>query len=123
MARKKAPVGSLLKPELSKNFIRHWREHRDDLTQEDLAERVAGVLRKGFTAATLSRIENSKSPYSQRQLDALALILDCTPADLIMRNPLDPEAPWSIWERLKPEQRKQAIRVLKALADEGSEAA
>ncbi len=39
-----------------------------------------------------------------------------------MRNPLDPEAPWSIWERLKPEQRKQAIRVLRALADE-SEAA
>lgn len=121
MARKKAPFGSLLKRELSGNFIAKWRGYRDNLTQERLAERVAEILGTSFTAATLSRIENRKSPYSTRQLDALAEALRCEPADLISRDPTDPEAPpWSIWDRLGPEQRRQAIRVLRALADEAA---
>lgn len=123
MARKKAPIGSLLKAGLSATFIREWRKYRDNLTQEAVAERVAELLGTSFTAATLSRIENRKSPYSQRQLDALAVALRCEPADLIMRNPLDQEGPWSIWEQLKPAQRKQAIKMLKTFLDEGSEAA
>lgn len=120
---RKAPIGSLLKKPLSPNFIREWRKHRNDMTQEALAERIAEWLGTSFTAATLSRIETRKSPYSQRQLDAMADALNCAPADLIMRNPLDTEAPWSIWDRLNLAQRKQAIRLLKALADEEAEAA
>jgi transcriptional regulator with XRE-family HTH domain len=115
---RKAPVGSLLKKPLSPNFIREWRKYRNDMTQEVLAERVAEWLGTSFTPATLSRIENRKSPYNQRQLDALADALNCGPADLIIRNPLDTEAPWSIWERLNAPQRRQAIRLLKALADD-----
>lgn len=82
------------------------------MTQERLAERV------GMTTASLSRIERGRQPYNQGTLEALAVALNCEPVDLLIRNPLDPEAPWSIWEQLRPAQRKQAIRLLKALAEE-----
>lgn len=93
------------------HFIREWREHRG-LTQERLADRL------GTSKASLSRIETGKQPYTQDVLEAVAGALGCQAADLLMRNPLDPEAPWTIWEQLKPVQRQQAIRVLKALAEE-----
>jgi len=92
-------------------FVREWREHRG-MTQEQLAERA------GMTTASLSRIERGLQPYHQGTLDALAGALHCDPVDLLTRNPLDPEAPWLIWERLKPAQRKQAIRLLKALVED-----
>lgn len=114
----KAPIGSLLKKPLSPNFIRQWRKYRHNMSQEALAERVSEWLGTSFTAATLSRIENRKSPYSQRQLDAMADALNCSQADLIMRNPLDTEAPWSLWDRFSPAQRKRAMRHLKAIAEE-----
>lgn len=118
MARKKAPEGSLLKRKLSRNFIAQWREYRDGMTQERLAESVAEILGTSFTASTLSRIENSKSPYSQRQLDAFAEVLRCEQADLISRDPSGPESPWSIWDRLNTANRRTAMNLLRALADE-----
>lgn len=96
-------------------FIRQWRKHRG-LTLERLSERV------DMSVGNLSQIERGSYAYTQDTLEALAQALSCEPADLIMRNPLDPEAPWSIWERLNPAQRKQAIRVLKALAEEAEAA-
>lgn len=91
-------------------FVREWREHRH-MTQEQLAERV------GITPASLSRIERGLQAYTRGSLEALAEALQCQPADLLTRNPEDPEAPWSIWDNLKPDQQKTAIRVLKALQD------
>lgn len=99
-----------------RHFIREWRKHRG-LTQARLAERIE------TSGANISRLENNHQDYTQTTLEALADALHCEPADLIMRNPLDPEAPWSIWERLKPPQRKQAVRLLKALVEESEEAA
>lgn len=95
----------------SRHFIREWREHRK-LTQDQLAERLE------TSKTSISRIETGKQPYTQDTLDRLAWALRCSPADLLMRNPLDPEAPWSIWDSLKPAQRRQAIRLLKALVEE-----
>lgn len=92
-------------------FIRQWRKHRG-LTLEQLAARVE------MSVGNLSQIERGEYAYNQDTLEALAFALACEPADLIMRNPLDAEAPWSLWETLKPTQRQQAIRVLKALKDE-----
>jgi hypothetical protein len=56
-------------------------------------------------------------------LEALAEALHCRPADLIMRNPLDEDAPWSLietWERATPDKRRQITRVIEAL-DEGKD--
>lgn len=91
--------------------IRNWRKKRE-LSLEVLAERI------GMTHASLSRVERGWQPYNQTMLEALADELRCAPVDLLIRNPLDPEAPWTIWSNLKPTQQKQAIRLLKALIEE-----
>jgi transcriptional regulator with XRE-family HTH domain len=92
-------------------FLREWRKHRG-LTQERLAERAE------VTQGMISQLEGGTSDFTGELLGRLADALSCDRADLIMRNPLDPEAPWSIWDTLKPQQRRQALRLLKALADE-----
>jgi transcriptional regulator with XRE-family HTH domain len=94
-----------------RTFIREWRVVRG-LTLERLADRI------GTTHASLSRIERGMQPYSQPILEGLATALQTDVASLLIRNPLDGEAPWSIWDSLKPEQRRQAIRLMKALAEE-----
>src|SRR4051794_37976533 len=95
-------VISRLKPEKPRHFIKEWRNHRN-LTQEVLAERVE------MSASSISQIETGEQGFTDSTLYALADALNCDAGDLLMRNPLDTEAPWSIWERLQPEQRKQAI--------------
>jgi transcriptional regulator with XRE-family HTH domain len=92
-------------------FFREWRKHRG-LTQDQVAERM------GTTKTRVSLKETGKEPWDQDYLNSLAHILACDPIDLLARNPGDPEAPWAIWDALRPDQRKRAIRVLKALADE-----
>lgn len=114
MARKKAPPGALLKRPLQRPFITEWRAHRS-LSQEALADRVEDLLGTSFTASTLSRIENAKRPYSQRQLEAIAEALRCSPADLIMRDPRQADAPWSIWDNLKPAEREKALDYMRFL--------
>src|SRR3990167_4297611 len=87
-------------------FLREWRKHRA-LTQEQLAERT------GLTQGLISQLENNTSDYSGQTITALAEGLNCEPADLMMRNPMDPEAPWSIWETLKPVEKRQAVEIIK----------
>lgn len=116
MARKKAPPGALLKRPLQRPYISEWRALRN-LSQEALAARVEDLLGTSFSPTTLSRIENAKSPYSQRQLEAIAEALRCTAADLIMRDPSKTDAPWSIWERLAPQQRVEALTYLRFLSE------
>lgn len=117
MARKKAPPGALLKRPLKRPFIAEWRAYRG-LSQESLADRVEELIGLSFTASTLSRIENAKRPYSQRQLEALAEALRCSPADLIMRDPTKEAALWSIWDALPQTKREQAMSFLRFLSGE-----
>lgn len=107
MARKIHPVP---KPKARRRptFIRAWRKHRG-LTLEVLAERI------GTTHASLSRVERGEQPYNQDLLDLLAGELRCEPADLLMRDPTDPEGLWSIWDQVKPAQRRQAIELLRVI--------
>lgn len=93
--------------------VRQWREYRN-LTQEALAERV------GVSHGTISRLENGRIAYTQRLLEAIADALRCTPADLLMRDPTDPEAIWSIWDNLTPPLRRQAVALLSALKNTGT---
>lgn len=97
---------------LNKTQIREWREYRG-LTQEALASRLE------MSAANLSRIETGKQPYNQETLEAIAEALRCEAADLVMRHPPGSEQHdlWAVVRGLSPEQRKQAVRVLKALGE------
>lgn len=93
-------------------LLKKWRKYRDNITQERLADRA------GISQGMISQLENGDSDFTGGLLDVLADALSCEPADLIMRDPTDPEGIWSIWDRIKPEQRKMAIDMLKVLAGE-----
>lgn len=89
-------------------FIRQWRKHRG-LTLELLADRI------GMSVGNLSMIERAKTGYTQETLEILADALQCEPADLLMRDPNDPEGIWSLWDQAKPGEKKQIVEVLKAV--------
>lgn len=97
-----------------RHFIREWRKHRG-LTQEQLAERI------GITKSYLSKIESGKKRYDQPFLEAAAEVLQCEPADLIIRDPSDPDGIWSIWDQLQPAQRTQVVEIAKTLKRTGTE--
>jgi transcriptional regulator with XRE-family HTH domain len=101
------------KQESPRHFLREWRKHRE-LTQEALADRV------GVSREYVSMIEKGKRKYDQPYLEAAAAAMNCTPADLIMRNPTDPEALWSIWDQIPPTERGTARAVLNALIKKAS---
>lgn len=63
-------------------FIKAWRLHRG-LTQQEVADRL------GTSKQSISRIEGGQQTYTQESLEGLATILDCSPADLISRDPND----------------------------------
>lgn len=69
-----------------------------------------------ITQGHLSKLENGKLPYTQPLLEQIADALNCTVADLIVRDPSQTDMIWSIWNQLRPPERDQAIRVLQALA-------
>jgi transcriptional regulator with XRE-family HTH domain len=91
-----------------RHFIREWREHRG-LTQEQLAERLE------TTKANISRVENLKQGYTQDFLEACATALSTDPASLLMRNPVDPEGMWSVWDLAKPGERQKIVEIAKTL--------
>lgn len=101
------------KPQRPKYFFKEWRKYRG-LTQEQLAERI------GTSTPSISQLETGKQGFTDKTLEAFAQALNCTPADLLMRNPTDPEAPWSIWETLEPAQREQTLRFLNSFVTDNN---
>ena len=97
-----------------RHFIREWRKFRG-LTQVQLAERI------GIDKTYLSKIEGGKRRYDQPFLEAAAEVLRCAPADLIMRDPTDPDGIWSVWDALAPMQRSQVVEIAKTLKRTGTE--
>jgi transcriptional regulator with XRE-family HTH domain len=91
-----------------RHFIKHWREYRG-LTQDQLADRL------GMSKASLSRVENLLQPYTQDLLEGLAEALNTDPASLLMRNPQDPAAIWTIWDQAQPAERAQIEDVARVL--------
>jgi transcriptional regulator with XRE-family HTH domain len=107
------------KPARRPTFIRAWRKHRE-LTLAQVADRLQVELEVDISEGQLSRIERGETPYSQDILEAVAQVLRCEPADLIMRDPTQPDAIWSLIDSLKPAERQKAIAVIKALHKTGS---
>lgn len=99
---------TLMKGPLKRTYIRDWRKHLN-LNQERLADRV------GITQAYLSKLETGKAGYTQELLEALSDALNCEPADLIMRPPGSDDDIRVVWSQLRPDQRKQALGIIKLL--------
>jgi transcriptional regulator with XRE-family HTH domain len=93
-----------------RHFLRHWREHRG-FSQDQLADAI------GISKASVSRVENGITPYTQDVVEAYARVLGCTVADLVSRPPSDPEGLWAIWDRLHADDKRRAVAVLRALVD------
>lgn len=105
------PRKPLQKPRRRRTFLREWREFRNK-TQEQAAPLL------GIDQSTLSRIERGTVPYDQDFLEKAAFVYMCDPQDLIMRNPLDEDAVWSITDNLKkatPAERTRAAAIIDAL--------
>lgn len=96
-----------------RTFFKEWREHRE-LSQQQLADRL------DTSVASISRIESGTQPYTQDVLEALADALGTDPASLLMRNPDDPEAIWSLWENAKPGQRKMIVDIARTVTKTGT---
>lgn len=106
MARKQ-----LQKRPRRRTFFKEWRTFRG-LTQAQAAERL------DIEQATLSRIERGIIGYTQDFLERAAFAYLCEPADLLMRNPLDDDAVWSITDNLKkatPADQLRAAAIIDAL--------
>lgn len=91
-------------------FIRQWRQHRG-YSLDVLAERVP--MDKG----NLSKIERGLLPYNQDLLERLAEALSTDPASLLMRDPSNTAAIWSLWDRASAVEREQLVSVANALME------
>ncbi|WP_210255204.1 helix-turn-helix domain-containing protein [Ancylobacter pratisalsi] len=103
------------KRQRQRHFIKQWRINAN-LTQQRAADRI-GMSRENY-----GRIENGKVPYDQDFLEEAAKAFNCSPADLIMRDPSAPNAPWSIWETLKPDQQEEALDFIRFIQSRGKKA-
>jgi transcriptional regulator with XRE-family HTH domain len=107
------------KPPHRPTFIRQWRVAKS-MTLAALAERVGEKI-GGMTHASLSRIERGLQPYSQPVLEAIADELTAGDvASLLMRDPSDPNAIWSIWDQAKPGERRMIVDIAKTIVKTGT---
>lgn len=96
-----------------RHFIKEWRKFRG-LNQEQLADRL------GISRPQVSKWEKHTRQPDLTELEALAEILRCEPADLLMRDPTDPEGIWSVWDTLAPTERSQVVAIAKTFRKTGT---
>lgn len=89
-------------------FLKAWRKHRG-YNQERMAE--MSELSLGY----YNEVETGKRRYNQDLLERFADVLQCDPADLITRDPADPEAIWDLYDKMTSTQRAQVVEIAKTL--------
>lgn len=89
-------------------YLKQWREYRG-LSQQRLADRIESS--KGY----ISELERGIRRYNQDLLETLADALNCDPADLLMRDPSDPDGIWSIWDQVPKTERPRLVAMIRAL--------
>lgn len=95
-------------------FLKEWRKHRG-YTQDRLAELT------GLSKPYISQLEGGKRQYTQELLEVFSAALGCDhPADLITRDPTDPDGIWTVWGQLRPAQRTQVVEIAKTIKRAGS---
>lgn len=110
----KRPVKPILKKrQFRRTYIREWRKHRL-MTLEQLADRLE------MTASHFSMLERGQRGYTQETLEAIANALQTDAASLLMRNPEDQEAIWSIWDNAKPGERQMIVDIAKTVTKTGT---
>ena len=96
--------------------MRQWRKFKK-LTQEQAAERC------DVDRTTLGRIEKGELPYNQDFLEKLALAYGVDVVDILTLDPLVPDPPRLVYDRLRKaskEKQNQAMLILDALLRDAS---
>ena len=96
-------------------FMRQWRKFKK-MTLEQVAERVE------VDTSTVGRIERGEIPYNQDFLERVAFAYGCEVTDLLSVDPLRPDPPKLVYERLKAapkELQDRAWAVVEALLKAG----
>ena len=88
-------------------YIAEWRKHRDDMSQEQLANRI------GSTKSSISRWETGERDITLGALGAMAEALQCEVPDLY-RDPARPSAD-ALLRGSSEALRQQAFRLIEAL--------
>jgi transcriptional regulator with XRE-family HTH domain len=97
-------------------YMRQWRKFKK-LTQEQAAERC------DVDRTTLGRIEKGELPYNQDFLEKLALAYGVDVIDILTVDPLVPDPPRLVYDRLRKaskEKQQQAMLILDALLRDAS---
>lgn len=113
-------IPGMKKPARKKTFIRQWRKKRN-LTLEQLSSRLEEFGEHELGPTALSMLERGERGYTQQSLEAIAEALQTDVASLLMRDPADPDAIWSIWDNAKPGERRTIVEVARAIAKTGTD--
>lgn len=87
--------------------LKAWLAHRNK-TQEQLAEAL------GISRVQVSRIATGKRQYTQAFLEGAAEYLGTDVVSLLIRDPTQPEAIWSLWDRVEIGKRDDVLKVVEA---------
>lgn len=112
---KNMPPVKKAKHDRAATFMKEWRKYRK-LSQAIAADRT------DIDTSTFSRIERGELPYNQDFLEKLALAYGCDVADILTVNPLAPDPPRLIYDRLRqvPKlKQEQALAILEAFLKAG----
>jgi transcriptional regulator with XRE-family HTH domain len=110
----KPTIGNLRGRQMRRTFLKEWRIKRGH-SQEEAADLI------GIDRSMLSKIESGKMAYSQQFLEAAAEAYMCEPADLLIRNPTDPDGIWSVWDSAKDGQKRQIVEIAKTIIKTGTD--
>lgn len=111
-----SPLGCGIPPYVDRKptYIRAWREKKH-LTLDQVVGRLAEI-EVPMTGASLSRIERGLQPYQQDTIEAIAVALDVSVAQLVEDDPSVPEATLIDFVRhLDAKRAAQAEAVLRAM--------
>ncbi len=103
------------KPGRRKTYLREWRRSKPGRTLDTVAAELH------MSQPQLGRIERGDSPYNQDLLEALSELYGCTVADLLMRDPSDPTAIWSVWDNAKPGEKRLIAAAAEAIVRTGTD--
>lgn len=120
----KTVVSRLKRPTYQRTKIKQWREFRE-LTQDQLAVLVGEYLAerglaKGYSYATIGRLENGKVRYTQPVMEAIADALRTDVPSLIVRDPTESEDLIALLNKAPADQRRMLSEMVRAAVKTGT---
>lgn len=100
-------------------YLRAWRKHRG-LTQDQLGEKI------GVSGSSISQLETGKQGFTDKTLADLSKVLDCSPLALLAHDPSRTDSFWPLFElaeQLRGDDRRRAIKMMRAALDLDADAA